>query len=61
MAFREKHRKAALVRRVEQGRTIKSDLNPDGSQNAAYKAIKRSLASKKAAATRRQKKLAAAE
>jgi hypothetical protein len=44
MAFRAKHRHAALVRRVIAGRTIKSDLNPDGSQNAAYKAVKQALA-----------------
>jgi hypothetical protein len=55
MGFRAKHRQAALVRRVEQGRVIKSDLQPGGGQNEAYKAIKRSLAAKKAAATRRAK------
>lgn len=57
MAFRAKHRQAALVRRVEANRVIKSDLNPNGSQNAAYKAVKRSLASKKAARTRAERKL----
>lgn len=51
MAHREKHRLAAMARRVEQKRMIKSDVgNPD------YQAIKRSVAALKAAATRRQKR-----
>ena len=58
MAFRAKHRRAAMVRRVEQGRTIKSDLDEFGAKIPAYKAIQRSLASKKAAATRKAKKAA---
>jgi hypothetical protein len=61
MAFRAKHRLAAMVKRVEQGRTIKSDLQPNSSQNEAYKALKRSAASRKAAATRRAAKERAAD
>ena len=47
MGHRAKHRQAALQRRVAAGRTIKSDLNPDGSQNAAYKALKSKLGRQK--------------
>lgn len=43
MGHRAKHRHAALLRRAAAGRTIKTDLNPNGSQNAAYKAAKREL------------------
>lgn len=32
MSYRAKHRRAALVRRIEQGRMIKSDLTPQGRQ-----------------------------
>jgi hypothetical protein len=56
MAFREKHRRAAMVKRVEQGRAIKSD--PD---NPVYRALKRSQASRKAAATRRANAVKAQE
>lgn len=52
MAFREKHRDAARIKRAELGRTIKSDLNPNGSQNAAYKDAKRIVTNRK----RRQKR-----
>jgi hypothetical protein len=55
MAFRAKHRYAALLRRAEQGRTIKSDLNPNGSQNAAYKDAKRIVTNRK----RREKRVSA--
>lgn len=54
MAFRAKHRKAAMAKRVEQGRAIKSDRG-----NEEYMALKRSLASRKAAATRRAAKMRA--
>lgn len=40
MAFREKHRLAAMIRRVEQGRTIKSDLNPDGTPTKLYEGLR---------------------
>jgi len=56
MAFRAKHRVAAMLRRVEQGRTIKSDLDDKGKPIPAYAAFKRSVASRKAAATRRAQK-----
>ena len=51
MAHRAKHRKAAMLRRVEQGRMIKPDHD-----NPEYKAAKRSLASRKSAATKRANK-----
>ena len=56
MAFREKHRKQAMQKRVEQGRVIKSDLDEFGAKIPAYKALQRSHASRKAAATRRAQK-----
>ena len=56
MAFRAKHRAAAMAKRVEQGRTIKSDLDEKGKPIPAYAALKRSFTSRKAAATRRAQK-----
>lgn len=56
MAFREKHRKQAMAKRVEAGRTIKSDLDEKGKPIPAYAALKRSFTSRKAAATRRAAK-----
>lgn len=56
MAFRAKHRRAAMQRRVEQGRIIKSDLDEFGAKIPAYKALQRSWASKKSAATKRANK-----
>jgi hypothetical protein len=44
MAHRAKHRQRALLHRAEKGRTIKTDLGPDGEPNAAYKAAKAYMA-----------------
>jgi hypothetical protein len=46
----------AMQKRVEQGRIIKSDLDEFGAKIPEYKALQRSWASKKAAATRRAAK-----
>lgn len=55
MAHRRKHRSAALIRRVEQGRMIKSDVdNPEYKLHVTFR--KRSEAARKGAATRRAKK-----
>lgn len=56
MAFRAKHRAQAMAKRVEAGRTIKSDLDEKGKPIPAYAALKRSFTSRKAAATRRAAK-----
>lgn len=40
MGHRAKHRYAALLQRVQQGRTIKSDIAPDGDVNATYDAAR---------------------
>src|SRR5690349_9811324 len=56
MAFRAKYRLQAMQKRVEQGRVIKSDLDEFGAKKPAYKALQRSWASRKAAATRRAQK-----
>lgn len=53
MAHREKHRHAALLRRVEQGRRIKSD------DDATWKAAKKEAAQAKRRATLAAKKEAA--
>jgi hypothetical protein len=56
MAFRAKHRRLAMQKRVEAGRTIKSDLDESGAKIPEYKALQRSWASKKSAATKRANK-----
>jgi hypothetical protein len=40
MAHRAKHRRAALLRRVDAGRWIKSDLDADGVLNLEYLAAR---------------------